>query len=115
MNTPKPMEGTWVLVAPNGREYTGLSPMQALRAEQAERVPSELALERILLSAESTQDERDAVRYRWLRAQNWNDGLLAVVADPKAAVKLGQDCPSLDRLDEQIDAAMLAERVLGDA
>lgn len=40
MNTPKPMEGTWVLVAPNGREYTGLSPIHALRAEQQERVPA---------------------------------------------------------------------------
>lgn len=50
--------------------------------------------------------ERDAARYRWLRAQNWNDGPLAVVANPKDAVKLGKDCPSLDRLDEAIDIAM---------
>jgi hypothetical protein len=41
METPKPMEGTWVLVAPNGREYTGLSPIQALHEEQAERVPDD--------------------------------------------------------------------------
>lgn len=55
------------------------------------------------------QDEamhKDASRYRWLRSQNWNDGLLAVVANPKAAVRLGHDCPSLDRLDEAIDSAM---------
>lgn len=58
---------------------------------------------------------KDAERYRWLRAQNWNDGLLAVVADPKDAVKLGHDCPSLARLDEQIDAAMLAQRAVGAA
>lgn len=55
------------------------------------------ALERVLKSAE---------RYQWLRTQNWDTGLLAVVADPKAAVKLGRDCPSLDRLDEAIDAAI---------
>ena len=48
MDTPKPMEGTWVLVAPNGREYTGLSPIQALRAEQAERVPAQVAVQRIM-------------------------------------------------------------------
>ena len=58
---------------------------------------------------------KEAARYRWLRAQNWNDGLLAVVADPKDAIKLGYDCPSLDRLDEQIDAAMLAQRAVGAA
>lgn len=62
-----------------------------------------------------TADETDAKRYRWLRAQNWNDGLLAVVADPKDAVKLGYECPSLARLDEQIDAAMLAQRAVGAA
>ena len=56
-----------------------------------------------------------AERYRWLRGQNWNDGLFAVVADPKDAIKLGYDCPSLTRLDEQIDAAILAQRVSGAA
>jgi hypothetical protein len=35
-----------------------------------------------------------------------SDGPLAVVANPKDAVKLGRDCPSLDRLDEAIDIAM---------
>lgn len=52
---------------------------------------------------------KDAARYRWLRSQNWNDGLLAVVVNPKAAVRLGHDCPSLYRLDEAIDEAMEAE------
>ena len=68
-----------------------------------------------MIAADSrpTADETDAKRYRWLREQNWNDGLLAVVADPTAAVKLGQDCPSLARLDEQIDAAILAKRAVG--
>lgn len=55
---------------------------------------------------ETVAAERDAERYRWLRAQNWNSGVLAVVAGPKEAVKLGYDCPSGSRLDEQIDAAM---------
>lgn len=31
---------------------------------------------------------------------------MAVVCDPKKSVKLGYDCPSGDRLDEAIDAAM---------
>lgn len=50
--------------------------------------------------------QKDAARYQWLRQQNWNDGKLAVVADPKNAVKLGHDCPSLLRLDAAIDAAI---------
>ena len=54
---------------------------------------------------------KDSERYRWLRSQNWNTGLLAVVADPKSAIKLGYDAPSLARLDEAIDAAMVAEKV----
>ncbi len=68
-----------------------------------------------LLSPEEYAAElrKDAERYSWLRAQNWNTSLLAVVADPKDAIKLGHDCPSLARLDEQIDAAMLAQRAVG--
>lgn len=50
---------------------------------------------------------RDAERYRWLRAQHWGTSPLAVVVDPKDSVKLGRDCPSKDRLDKAIDAAML--------
>lgn len=51
---------------------------------------------------------KDAERYRWLREQYWNDGALCVVATPKVAVKLGHDCPSLERLDAAIDAARQA-------
>ena len=59
--------------------------------------------------------EKDCSRYRWLRMQNWDAGLLAVVADPKEAIKLGHDVPSRERLDEAIDAAMAAERAIGAA
>lgn len=48
----------------------------------------------------------DAARYRWLRSQKWNDGKICVVVDPKDSVKLGRDCPCLDRLDRMIDEAM---------
>jgi len=69
----------------------------------------------IATDSRPTADETDAKRYRWLRAQNWNGSLLAVVADPKDAVKLGHECPSLDHLDAAIDAAMLAGRAVGAA
>lgn len=48
----------------------------------------------------------DAERYRWLRQQNWNESTICAVARPRDAVKLGYDCPSMDRLDATIDAAM---------
>ena len=48
----------------------------------------------------------DAKRYRWLRKQHWHEGKICVVKNPKKAVKVGCDCPSEDRLDEFIDAAM---------
>lgn len=48
----------------------------------------------------------NARRYEWLREQRWNESNIAVVCDPKSAVKLGYDCPSGKRLDVIIDEAM---------
>jgi hypothetical protein len=56
-------------------------------------------------AAENAELKRDAERYRWLREQHWNEADMAVVFYPKKSVKLGFDCPSLDRLDAAIDAA----------
>ena len=50
----------------------------------------------------------DAARYRFLREQQWDVASLFVVAGSKALVRLGTDCPSLDRLDAAIDAAILS-------
>ena len=47
--------------------------------------------------------QADAARYRWLRQQSWYDSPIACVMRPKEAVKLGHDCPSLERLDALID------------
>lgn len=55
---------------------------------------------------EITALELDAARYRWLRTQAWHSGPLCVVATPRVAVKLGSDCPSMERLDKIIDDAM---------
>jgi hypothetical protein len=57
---------------------------------------------------EMEQVFKDAARYRWLRQQHWNNAPLCVVVQPRQAVKLGHDCPALDRLDEAIDVAMTA-------
>ena len=48
MDTPKPMQGTWRLTAPDGRYWYGMTPLAACRAEQAERVPAQVAVQRIL-------------------------------------------------------------------
>jgi hypothetical protein len=53
--------------------------------------------------------KKDAERYRWLRARHWSDSPLCVVANPKAAVRLGKECPSGERLDAAIDSAMGAQ------
>lgn len=57
----------------------------------------------------------DAIRYRWLREQHWDHSAMAVVSDPKANVRLGTYCPSEDRLDAAIDAAMSASSESGGA
>lgn len=55
----------------------------------------------------SSDDARDAARYRWLRAQTWDKSVLCVATEPKDTVRLGTYCPSGDLLDAAIDAAML--------
>lgn len=52
---------------------------------------------------------KDAKRYLWLRTADWWSSQLCVVRDPKQQAKPGTDCPSRDRLDSAIDAAMSQE------
>ena len=61
------------------------------------------------LEAEVEALRADAERYRWLREQHWNDSPMCVVMNPRACVKLGSDCPSDERLDAAIDAAIKLE------
>lgn len=58
------------------------------------------------LQAECEKLRKDAERYRALRSMHWYDSPLAVVCNPKVAIKPGSDCPSVERLDAAIDAAM---------
>lgn len=77
-----------------------------------EKVLSHIASLESHLASKDAEIERlraDAERYRWLRMQNWHDGALCVVRDPYKAVRLGFDCPSRERLDEFIDAALAAQ------
>lgn len=48
--------------------------------------------------------ERDAARYRWLRARGWTNPPLTVVRT--GHLTLGSYCPTLDALDIEVDAGM---------
>lgn len=48
--TPQPMAGTWTLTAPDGRTWSGDSPLRCVTAEVHDRVPPEVALARIKLA-----------------------------------------------------------------
>lgn len=58
------------------------------------------------LKAEVEALRKDAERYRWLRIADWWRSPVCVIRNPKEQAKLGSDCPSGDRLDAAIDAAM---------
>lgn len=58
-STPKPMEGMWTLIGPDGRQWTGDSPIRAARAEQSDRVPDSVAVKRIF--AELTNPTLDQI------------------------------------------------------
>lgn len=67
------------------------------------RAPTEAAVPE---GCPTNEDTRDAERYRWLRKRHWNESNLFVVACHHSDVRLGTDCPSDERLDETIDAAI---------
>ena len=71
-------------------------------ARQVDQQAAELAR----LRAENERLKADAARYEWLRRQHWSDASMCVVMKPRSAVRLGHDCPAVDRLDAAIDAAM---------
>ena len=61
MPTDKPQNGTWVLVAPDGRKYEAESPIRCCRAEQNERISERVRIARLLAFAfdESGDCEED--------------------------------------------------------
>lgn len=58
------------------------------------------------LKAENEALLKDAERYRWFRAQHWDNSVICAVVDPKLTTKLGSYCPSLELLDQAVDAGM---------
>jgi hypothetical protein len=62
--TPPPQEGTWILIAPDGRRFTGPSPFSVVGLELRQRVPVEVGAARILreLGLDSPTLETSPVR-----------------------------------------------------
>jgi hypothetical protein len=55
-DTPKPMQGIWTLIAPDGKAWQAESPLRVVAKESRERVPASVALERIYAAADETPD-----------------------------------------------------------
>lgn len=62
--------------------------------------------ERDQLKAENEALRKDAERYQWLRLADWWRSPICVIRNPKEQAKLGSDCPTGERLDSAVDAAM---------
>lgn len=74
MDTPKAMEGTWTLTAPDGRQFQAPSPLHCVRAEMDERVPPSEQLARVLAAAsEPDFAERHLRLAEFYRASNTDD------------------------------------------
>jgi hypothetical protein len=92
-------DGWWCMNAVPDDRY---STLDTFTAEQMRAYGLACAL------AERERAEKDALRYRFLRELHWSDGPMCVAMQPKLSVKLGHDCPSHERLDDAIDAAIRA-------
>jgi hypothetical protein len=55
--TPKPEQGTWVLVAPSGKFFKADSPIHCLHIEIESRVPPHVALGRIARSIDEAESQ----------------------------------------------------------
>jgi len=83
----KAQEGTWTLIAPDGRKWTADSPLRVCAAELHSRRSAIECLENIFsaIDAEAAEDAktvRDAQRYRWLRDHRGSNRLPHVTQYP---------------------------------
>ena len=91
------------------KEAGYIHPLADDAADEIEQLESKIAqMETKLAEAkkEALSAQRDQERYQWLRQKNWCDSDLCVVTKPRANLKLGAYCPSLEFLDDVIDAAI---------
>lgn len=128
--TPKPQEGIWSLIAPDGRMWTAESPLQVCAAESRERVPAHVALARIARGCDAAPVAAPAEPMKlWLwknfvdgRPEYWAfDNPFPINLDDGDPQTLGEPCgyalfkPSrkgrTDVSDEQVLRAVLAATV----
>ncbi len=108
MEAPKPIEGTWTLVTPNGNRYHGDSPLKCCRSEQEDRLPKEIREKRQLeLFADLVTDEEGQRRDLWRKPTGeCPEGNLLVEIDLKngdsdiALVFIDEDGETLRHADE---------------
>ncbi len=64
-------EGTWTLMAPDGRVFAGNSPLSVVRLEQSERIPAYVQMQRLNAMAEESraEDDTELARLQALNAQ----------------------------------------------
>lgn len=74
MSTPDPAQGTWILVAPDGRKWEADHPLKCLRAEIDARVPAQVQLARILAAVDEPDfAERHLGLGKFYNAKNVDD------------------------------------------
>ena len=71
---PAAQVGTWTLTAPDGRQWTGKSPLDLAGQENAERIPAEERLRRIMDGAHGWGEEGI-----WLRSDHLGVDLTVLV------------------------------------
>jgi|ERR1700758_1932953 len=72
--TLPPQVGTWTLVGPDGRQWTGPTPLSVVSQENAERVPAHVRLQRIMDGAHAWSEEGI-----WLRSDHLGVDLTVLV------------------------------------
>lgn len=113
-DTPKPQVGTWALTAPDGRTYTGDSPLRCVGLEQRERVPPEVALERIFTALAENHESARQVPEATRADHGKGEGSWPAVADLIAALESKAWTPpgagTYVPLKSAVDVARLAYR-----
>jgi hypothetical protein len=102
--TPKPEEGTWVLVSPSGKFWSGPTPLQCVKDEMNSRVPAHVALGRIAKVIEEEDEPRSLLHKPVKHISEVSAGIPGGCYCPpdkcQAPVIMGQQTPCLRRKGE---------------
>jgi post-segregation antitoxin (ccd killing protein) len=100
----------------SGRPSLGVTSMRVTLTPDQIEVAKKLGVDNVSAGIRAALDasvnqryQQDAKRYQWLRDQHWSNSDVIVVKNDNNQVTLGTECPSRERLDELIDAAIAAK------